>query len=249
MDVNIFNNFITTRQENLPSFVRSGNEEFNWLNFASLEIWHTPTSVQQLAGTVTQWDDISGNDRHAQVINGATAPTYTASDADFNNYPSVTFGTSSNMRLEYNGISIPSTKWTFIYVLKPSSTTGTPTLFDAQTGRLVNYAYHNGSGLNDYCYFDTAQRHVGGVPDTTTKILEFSLNSLTNVGEVFVNGVSVGTNTYASRNIGGSVGLGGRSNASGGGIPFVGKMAEFVVLSDVLNSSQRSQYIGSYNYI
>lgn len=249
MDINIFNNFITTRQEELPQFIRGNDSVFSWLNLSSLEIWHNPTSIQQSAGTVTQWSDVSGNGRHAQVINGATAPTHTAADADFNGYDSVTFGASTQMRLEYNALSITSTKWTFVYVLKPSSTTGTPTLFDAQSGRLVNYAFHNGSGLNDYAYFDGTLKHVGGTPSTTTKIVEFSLNSVTNVGEVFVNGISIGTSTYTSKNIGGAVGLCGRPNALGGGLPFVGKVAEVAILSDILTTEQRSQYIGSYNYI
>jgi hypothetical protein len=102
---------------------------------------------------------------------------------------------------------------------------------------------------SSYAYFDGAVQGVGGTVSTTTKILEYSLNSVANVGELFIDGVSTGvTDTYASKNIGGAVGLGGRPNALGGTNVFDGKMAEVIIYNKILTSNERAQLLGYFDY-
>lgn len=247
MDTRIFRSVLdgTVHEE----FVLGTNKNalFSPASISGLQIWHRSDSVALSGSNVTQWNDLSGNGRHAQVINSSTNPTYTASDASFNNHPSITFGTSAQMRFEYSGLSINSTQWTFIFVCKPTSNSGTDTLFDAQSGRLSCYSMH--STPSSYAYFDGAVQVVGGTVNTNTKILEYSLNSVSNVGELFIDGTSTGTtDTYASKNIGGAVGLGGRPNALGGTNVFDGKMAEFILYNKILTTNERAQLIGYFDY-
>lgn len=223
------------------------NALFSPSSISGLQIWHRSDSVVLSGSNVTQWNDLSGNSRHAQVINSSTSPTYNASDSSFNDNPSITFGTSAQMRFEYSGLSITSTAWTFIFVCKPNTNSGTDTLFDSQSGRLSCYSMH--PTTSSYAYFDGAVQGVGGTVSTTTKILEYSLNSVANVGELFIDGVSTGvTDTYASKNIGGAVGLGGRPNALGGTNVFDGKMAEVIIYNKILTSNERAQLLGYFDY-
>lgn len=191
---------------------------------------------------VTGLTDLSGNG-NAVTVTGT--PAYTASDADFNNLPSI--GNTTGQRYEFSSINKTSTLggWTFMYVIKPTSNTGTPTLFDTQSGRMVNYSFNS----SRYAYFDGSLRTVGTqVPDTNLHILTFVLNSDTNVGEIFLDGVSLGTNTYTLRAIANATALFGRPNALGGGLSYIGRWAQALCWSKPLTTAQRQQVEGSFNY-
>lgn len=248
MDERIFRKILDSDVQEAEVVRTLSPVSFTPMSISGLQIWHRSDNVELSGSNVTQWTDLSGNGRHAVPINSSTNPTYTASDASFNNKPSITFGASAQMRLEYSSISISSTAWTFIFVCKPTSNSGTDSLFDSQSGRLSCYSIH--PTTSSYAYFDGAVQGVGGTVSTTTKILEFSLNSVSNIGELFVNGASTGvTDTYASKNIGGATGLGGRPNALGGSNVFDGKMAEVLVYNKILTPSERALLIGYFQYL
>lgn len=194
-----------------------------------------------VSNQVTGLTDLSGNGYAVTVVG---TPAYTASDAAFNNKPSI--ANTSTQRYEFNSINKPSTGgWTSMYVIKASSNTGTPTLFDTQSGRMVNYSHHS----SRYAYFDGSVRTVGStVPDTNIHILTFVLNADTNVGEIFRDGVSLGTSTFTARNIANATSLFGRHTTLGGGLGFVGSWAQALCWSKALTTEQRQLVEGSFIY-
>lgn len=194
-----------------------------------------------VSNQVTGLTDLSGNGNAVTVVG---TPAYTASDAAFNNKPSI--ANTSSQRYEFNSISKASTGgWTFMYVIKASSNTGTPTLFDTQSGRMVNYSFNT----NRYAYFDGSLKTIGStVPDTNIHILTFVLNSDTNVGEIFRDGVSLGTSTMTARNIGGATSIFGRHTTLGGGLGFVGSWAQALSWSKALSTAERQRVEGSFIY-
>lgn len=124
---------------------------------ASCICWFdTETGVTLSGADVTQWDDQSGNGRHATVPVGANEPTYTASNATYNNKGSVDFGAVAALR-----VTIPATDPVIIYIVGHSGFDGASVtnayffdfadagnkkvLIDGQLGGQTGIALYDGS--------------------------------------------------------------------------------------------------------
>lgn len=89
---------------------------------ASCICWFdTETGVVLSGSDVTQWTDQSGNGCHATVPGGATAPTYTASNATYNNKGSIDFG---NIAMALRA-TIPATEPAIVYAVGHDGYNGT----------------------------------------------------------------------------------------------------------------------------
>lgn len=61
-------------------------------NISGLAAWYDAQdadTITESLGSISQWDDKSGNGRHASQGTGSQQPTYNTTDADMNGFPSV----------------------------------------------------------------------------------------------------------------------------------------------------------------
>lgn len=69
-----------------------GGGGFSPTSIAGCILWlKADAGVTQSGGAVSQWDDQSGEDNHVAQSTAGRKPTYSASDSEFNNLPSISF--------------------------------------------------------------------------------------------------------------------------------------------------------------
>jgi hypothetical protein len=111
--------------------------------------------VTQSAGTVSAWGDSSGSgdaNRIASQATGALQPTYSASDANFNNLPSFTSGLGSGRLLRTGtwSVALPQ-PYTVFAVARLTSATSNSYLCDSISGGTQS-ALYSSSGVDLRAY-------------------------------------------------------------------------------------------------
>lgn len=113
--------------------------------------------------SISQWTDLTAGARHATQATAGNQPTYTASDAEFNNQPSLTFTTDDFMNC--GGVA---SAWAFLHntadatlymVFRPSTATGETKYLWNSIGDLIQG--NNGMSLLYHATTQTAEVFVG----------------------------------------------------------------------------------------
>lgn len=152
---------------------------------------------------VGEWQDISGNAKHATIGTTTNKPTYRLNV--FNGLPAIEFdGTNDSL-----SISLSSTNgsYTIYTVIEPTATASARYFYDAATGRLV-LALRSGADGTTVAYFDGVNWRGGYVPTVNKQILTWRLNSATGTGQTYRDGALLGSAIYSTVNIGGTQRIG-----------------------------------------
>jgi hypothetical protein len=98
-----------------PGMVDPGTAIFNPLSLTDLALWFDATRISGLAdgAAVGQWDDLSGNARHA--TEATNKPTYKASG--IKNLPSVQFGINSSTKLTTPSFALQNFSLFIVYYI------------------------------------------------------------------------------------------------------------------------------------
>jgi hypothetical protein len=241
--------------------VSKKSREFSVLDWADVRAWWSADDIELGDGVIlradgvtpTATDDVinlidktgNGNDASA-IINGIIPPKYIASDVNFNNKPSIDLTGNAQCRFECPAMNYSSNVYTIILVCKPNSTAlaNQDAFYSRNSGAAILAAFNNRTTTNQYAYFDSALRGVGGTPSTAPKIIEWELDSNLNVGTVRVNNVVVGSSTFSTRAINTAIGILGRPQAAGGGERFNGYFREMIFAVGKLDAATRAALYG-----
>ena len=187
----------------------------------------------QLSG----WGDNSANGHDCTQSTDSQQLTLTSTNPAINNRASLEGDGSTDQMLVAAGSGwSASTDHTFILVVNPHVTASYYQWYwDAQSGRLI--LQHLTSETGKTGYSDGSQKHVA---DATTgwQILEYVFDAGGTQGEMFRNGPSIGTDTYAPKAVGGTVQICGPY--SGTGKNFDGEIAMFFYKDALLSAGDRA---------
>jgi hypothetical protein len=204
------------------------------LDIAGCRLWLRADSITGLSDNalVSSWPDSSGQGNHATQDTKNDRPAYQTSVINAN--PAIRFdGINGFLELP---LSEPSTDHTFFFVYEHTlAGGGNNYLFDAQQGRLALDAAS--SGAPRWVRWDDGSQHEIAPALPGWQILTWVFSGTT--GEVFRNGSSLGTDTYAPKSIGGDVALG--ANYRGSASSFRGDIAEVLYYNRALPAAQREQ--------
>lgn len=114
-------------------------DDFSPDQIAGLKLWLESTSgVTQVAGAVSQWADRSASADNANQSTGTNKPTYSASDANFNGQPSITFNGSTSF-MSFSGLSPLAAPCTVIVCGNSTTQTGQGTVLeDANSTEVID---------------------------------------------------------------------------------------------------------------
>ena len=206
------------------------------VNIASTRLWlRADIGVTLVSGKVSVWADQSGYGHDATQGTAANRPTFLPTL--MNGCPGVRcpVGSPASGTMSV-AISYPETSHTLIVAMTPLAASTSQSVFDAQTGRIV---FAQGADVAQVGYFDGAWRKPGASANTTApQILTWMLSGTT--GQMWRNGVSLGTDGYTAHAMGGAVGLGSfyQGDVNGGGAGC--DIAEVVLCNAALSTGERT---------
>lgn len=204
------------------------------------------TTIQQIAGSVSQWTDKSGNSDNAVQASGSLQPTYANSALTFN-------GTT-----QYMTLSSPSTlpggatpNGTYFFVVKLTSGSATRAFFMYGPNTMA-------TGANPQFYYNSSNQLVvdtygaGGTTDTTnslnnTVILSSTISNTGGTGTVrgWDNGSAFGPTTYTTATITSQQGtIGVTKVATTLSFYLAGSIYEIIIFNAILTATQRQQVEG-----
>ncbi len=223
----------------------------------------TMSALYRETMSVSQWTDLTAGARHATQATAGNQPVYTASDAAFNNQPSLTFTTD-----DFMNVGGAASTWTFLHdttdatlymVFRPSTVTGETKYLWNSIGDLV--ANNRGLSLLYNATTQTGEVFVGNggtarcvtilgadseVVRDTPHVLVYRKN--VNGFELWLDGTLLVTGEYngAPANTAASVApsIGGYS-AYSTTRQFEGKMAEIGVLPSTFSPERITNYCKS----
>ena len=201
---------------------------------AGCRLWLSASEIVGLdpGDPVETWPDLSGNGIHATQSTSNKRPTFQT--AAMNGRPVVRFdGGNDSLRLT---LSEASTDHSFFFVYDQIPSGGHSNyLFDAQTGRLVLDSASAGAPYSLRWNDGSWERIAGSVAGT--QILSWVFTGAN--GEVFRNGVLIGSKTYTPTPLGGRVTLG--SNYRGSQSLFEGDLAEVIYYNRAISVNNRER--------
>jgi hypothetical protein len=200
----------------------------------NLTVNGSPTQTQgvnYLEGQVGYWQDQSGNGNNATQLTLSKRPSFLSNA--LNSLPVVRFDGVDDY-LDLTGLTSTTGNYTFFFVLA-SRASGTDYFFDSQTGRLIIYT----TSTNQLAYHDGSDHlSENGVLGSDFQIVSVVLDSESNSGKGYVDGVIKVEDTFAAKNIGGAVVLCGRYTKTQ--YLFDADIAEIIVYSSALSDTQRA---------
>lgn len=205
-----------------------------WLDAAD-----TDTVITE-SGAVSQWNDKSGNNRHATQSTAANRPAYTANGLTNKNV--ITFNAGSSTRLSSALSAVSATESSFIVANANSANTGQQSLLasSASGGRQFRLSSTTASLLIQ------ATASVGAsnsnAPKDAATIFNCAYLNSGNSTSFFFNGTSAGTATSGNSFSGaGTTSVGAQG---GGGEGLTGYIAEIVVLQSAPSTDTRQRIEG-----
>jgi hypothetical protein len=211
----------------------AGTAGFDPTSISGCRLWLQAEAIVGLSdgAPVLTWSDESGSDHHAAQTQASRQPEFRTNV--INSRPVVRFDGADSMSLS---LSEASTEHTFFFVIDLTALGGHHNfLFDSQAGRLVLDA-----AKSDAPYYvrwrDSTWRDVAGSV-AGRQIVAWVFSGTT--GEVFRNGVGLGSETYNPTSLGGITALG--SNYGGNQSRFAGDVAEVIYYNRALSPADRQQ--------
>ncbi|HXH18411.1 MAG TPA: Calx-beta domain-containing protein [Chitinophagales bacterium] len=207
------------------------------------KLWLRADAITGVAdgGSVTTWSDQSGNGNDFTQSTASKKPTYTQSNSNFNNKPTVNFDGTSDF-LDYGNGQMNATSVYSIFFVYKTTSTSSQYLFDTKTGKIR--IPHEGGG--DKAYNDGKSRGTE-IRGTSTKLVEWELYDVSPKSSIYENGTKTQSGlSYSKRAINASTSLG--ANEAGNGKYFNGNIAEAIIYNVKLNSAQRiivENYLGA----
>lgn len=199
-----------------------------WFSY-DFGVWqNTIGGIVATAGDPVQvWEDRSGNDNHASADVASNRPTRGADGLAFD-------GVGNRLTLASGLSEIPS-DWTLIVRLAANPVNPLNSyIFDARTDR-TGFSANGPLGV---AYSD-GPWHVQASPTTAAQTLSYVLSG-TSGGEIFRDGVSLGTSTYTQRAMtADTIRIGGQSGHANSGA-YTGTIAHLLMYNRALSASERS---------
>lgn len=197
-------------------------------------------------------------DQNGDVI-GAVVPLEGATDASQSSLgpkPLLrTNGINGHWAMEFDGLddnllatglNALSGSKTAYFLYDPDGATGTAQhLMDIQSGRLI--FSHLGTTPDTSAWGDGIGFRVEAAASANAQILSFVLNSGSGTGEMFRNGVSLGTDTYLNRAVNGGIAIG--SNYVGSGAFLAGKIGAIGVYNTAHTPSEQAEMYDFLNQL
>ncbi len=222
--------------------------EYNATGISGCQLWlKANAGITQSGGLVSQWDDQSGNSRHATQATGANKPAY-GYQRRLNGYPTVIFnGTASQMTGTGSAIGISGAGSRTVAIVgqatshATSGTTSTMFMFGAaSTSQAYGLACRVNStpvlGMHYWVNFGYSQ---SGLADFGPFIYVTTYNGT--VDSYYLNGYPVGSTTIALSTGSSAYQLGSRT---GGSFEFAAvSIAELIVYDTALSQANREAMI------
>lgn len=218
--------------------LRGGAAAWTPAELEGLALWldaDDSSTITLNGSTISQWDDKSGNDRHATQATASDQPTYT--ESGLNGKPVITFPGGGDGFVLASGVPIPrdavSVSQGFGYLY--SANTTTERLMYASPGTNLYWSSANASPAN---------LPIPGRDGTSTFIEQYTAEGLT--WEVILNGVSAESGSlggaWTNNNEMTQIGL---QWGSATGIPsWTGTLAEIVWTNAVMSLDDRQKLEG-----
>ena len=186
------------------------------------------STITESGGAVSQWDDKSGNDRHASQGLVAQQPVYT--ENGINGNPSLTFANTAKTLL------MPSSVFTInpkVFTVLQSTTSSQAQVILRIQGSIKEFFFTFNQTSTNQVYF--ARRGLEQRPVThtvTNASIYFADLFSTSVGDYYING-TLATKQNSLGNAGGSSNANVIGADSGNANRFQGDLAECIVLSSI----------------
>jgi len=202
-------------------------------------------TITESSGSVSQWNDKSGNDNHAVQTESSKQPSFANSQITFD-------GTNDCMKVTDNA-GLDLTEELTIFVVANPTVTATTSYLICRNGSSyaeIQYTldYSNSSNLSNIVLNGTVRDNspVGSFATGQLNIISATYNKI--VAEVFGNGESNGSSSYtASLTSRGNMFVGCRSNSSTGSTQsalFEGEINEIIIIPTSLSEEDRQKIEG-----
>ena len=190
--LSLFGAFSNTYAQTGPAGIGSGDGSIAPRNVLWLK---ADAGITQSSGKVSAWADQSGNGLNAAQANGTWQPTYTASNANLNNRPSINFGptgsTNYNLAVNDNSLLDWSSAMSFFLVIRTESS-GVQGILNKRTGVGANQSYrlYRNSGSISADISDGGTANVS-VSDNTNYVISTTYDHTLSGNKFFLNRNSV----------------------------------------------------------
>ncbi|NOS91059.1 MAG: T9SS type A sorting domain-containing protein [Cyclobacteriaceae bacterium] len=206
-------------------------------------LWLRADAGVTQSGTVDAWADQSGNVQNASGA-GATRPSYVASNANFNNLPSINFaatGTNKHLVIADNDLLDNTTGFTLFTVFRTNLTASDYGLISKRTSAGVDQSYMMWVSGGQLASRAASNSISGGtINNTTTYVGSTVFNGSTSTVSNFINGASASSGAAptsipnnASNLFIGTFNVGGETRN------LDGQISEVLVYTSTLNAAQR----------
>lgn len=189
--------------------------------------------INYYAGQVSYWMDRSGSGNHASQTTLAKRPSYIS--AGQNGKPVLSFDGVDDFLALTSALSVNASDYTIFFVYSPTNMSGTlEYLLGASEQHICHLTNTSGKvGLyNDGAFIDVANAVSG------YQVLAYSLNSTDTSGQLFRNGIQIGSDfAYVADDFPSPTHL--MANNAGTGYFTEGEIAEIVVYPRALSETQR----------
>jgi len=213
-----------------------------------LVLWlRSDIGVEFANGAISGWLDLSGNNNHA-IAAAATAPTYTASDSNWNNLPSLTFAAGQQMTIASSASLQVTGPLTLVSVVRSTNTSGFNTLISKGPSN-QEYDHYWKSTVIAGLRHSASDMDSASVPAQNAATIVVWTTDASAQQQIYLNGVAqVQTVTAFTAGLSTSnpVMIGERSDA---GTQLIGSAVEFMIFNAFQGGCQAlHQYLGDrYN--
>jgi len=233
-----------------PGKLGRGAWEVNQVGFLptsinGLKLWlRSDLGITLNGANVSAWADQSGNANNATQGTAANQPSFNASDANYNNHPTLGFASANNQFMNMVAV-FPAHPMT-VYIVGESTSGAAQQQFFGDNTNNITGPYWTGAVWN---IFDggglAGTTDVSRSPQILAAIFDFGVTGIA----LYANNSqsNVGTGAGAGNNPAGTESLGAESNGAGGGSNFLnGKIAEIFIYNTAHTAAQRKQVFTTY---
>lgn len=194
--------------------------------------YRADTGITLNGSKVSAWaDSISGGTHNLTQVTGSKQPTFNASDAAYNNQPSVAFDSASFQWLtSATWASSIAAPFSIVVIGNDDGTAAIQQYTDAEVGGSETGIIYNNSGAYDW--YSGTVRHSAVVASSSPKVIAANFGTS---GSIWVNSNS--TNATANSGTNALTGL-TLGNSSSGDNELNGKMVELIVFNRALTQAE-----------